>query len=168
MKSGNSGKRNNGADPRLKRILGRYQGRAKDLISVLQDIQAKYGYLNEEALKTVSTGLNVPLTGIYGVATFYKMFRLNPPGRHTLTLCLGTACHVRGGVPVAEEISKALGIQPGETTKDREYSFDTVNCLGCCAIGPVLVKDGKYHRQVTLQGVRNLLKSKRKSKGAAK
>lgn len=145
-------------DKQLDSILGRYKGLSRELISILQDVQEELGYLPEDALRQVAQFLDAPITEIYGVATFYKMFRLTKPGRRTLTACIGTACHVRGVTRIVDELSRMLGVRPGETTGDGEYSLETVNCLGCCAIGPVLVTDGKYHGQVTPQGARKLAK----------
>jgi len=119
------------------------------LLSLLQDIQEKKGYLPEEELIETSKRLGVPLIDLYSVATFYKSFSLRPKGKHRITVCLGTACHVRGGVRIADEIGRRLGIKPGETTPDRNFSLEVVNCLGCCAIGPIMVIDGKYYGGVT-------------------
>ncbi|MBI4678233.1 MAG: NAD(P)H-dependent oxidoreductase subunit E [Elusimicrobia bacterium] len=152
-------KRNGTGEPRLDKIFKSYKGRAREMISILQDIQDEYGFLPEEALKKTAVFLDVPLPDIFGVATFYRMFRLGRPGKHTITACIGTACHVRGVTRVVEEIGRTLGIEPGQTTPDGEYSLDTVNCLGCCAIGPVVVMDGQYHGQVTSQSARKLVKA---------
>lgn len=116
-----------------------------NLISILQDIQAKYGYVPHAKIREVAHGLKIPLVDVYGVVTFYKSFGLTPRGRHTITVCLGTACHVRGSPRVLQNISKILRIEPGETTEDQEFSLETVNCLGCCALGPMVVVDDKHH-----------------------
>ena len=155
-------------DPALKKILERYKKQSSKLISILQDIQKEYRYLPEDTLRHISDRISVPLTEIYGVTTFYKSFRLYPPGRHEIVTCMGTACHIRGGPRIVDEIRKILGIEPGQTTKDGEYSLDTVNCLGCCAIGPVMVMDGKYYGQVTPQSVRRLLKQPRAKEAVQK
>ncbi|MBI4669019.1 MAG: NAD(P)H-dependent oxidoreductase subunit E [Elusimicrobia bacterium] len=143
---------------KFKTIVDRYSAKREKLISMLHDIQEEFRYLPEESLRSLSNELSVPLIKIYGIATFYKSFRLKRPGRHMLTVCLGTACHVRGGPRIADEISRVLDVKPGETTKDGEYSLETVNCLGCCAIGPVLVMDGKIFGQITTKSVKNILK----------
>jgi len=104
-----------------------------------------------------SEGLEIPLIDVYGVATFYKSFSLKPRGKHLITACLGTACHVRGGPRIVDELQRKLKIKPGETTDDGEYTLETVNCLGCCAIGPIVVKDGIYHGQMNPQRVDSLL-----------
>ncbi|MBI5622674.1 MAG: NAD(P)H-dependent oxidoreductase subunit E [Elusimicrobia bacterium] len=155
-------------DPRLDRIFKSYEGRARDTVSVLQDIQDVYGYLPEDALRKASVFLGVPLPEIFGVATFYRMFRLNAPGKHTVTACVGTACHVRGVTRVVDELSRTLGVEPGQTTPDGNYSLETVACLGCCAIGPVVVKDGQYHGNVTPQGARKLVEKPARTAEVAK
>lgn len=138
-------------------IVERHSQKRLHLISLLQDLQEEFGYLPEPAMQVVADKTGRPLVDIYGVATFYKMFRFKPRGKQTLSVCLGTACHVRGSAQVAEELGKKLKVKPGETSADGEYTLETVNCLGCCAIGPVVVKDGKYHGQVSLKGLDSLL-----------
>jgi NADH-quinone oxidoreductase subunit E len=127
------------------------------LIALLEDIQARYGYLPEEQLRVVDKETGRSLVDIYGVATFYKAFSLTPRGRHLISVCLGTACHVRGGPAIAHEIEKQLGIKAGETTEDREFTLETVNCLGACALGPVVVVDGHYFPKVTPSKVKEIL-----------
>jgi NADH-quinone oxidoreductase subunit E len=118
------------------------------LVSILQDIQAEYHYLPREGLERVSKSLLVPLSQVYGVATFFKAFSLEPRGRHLINVCLGTACHVRGAVRVLEGMERELGISAGETTKDLKFTLETVNCVGACALGPVVIVDGEYHGQM--------------------
>ncbi len=132
------------------------------LLSILQETQNQYGYLPEEQLREIAANLKIPLTDVYGVATFYKSFSLKPRGRHHVKVCLGTACHVRGSSRIVKESRDKLGIEPGETSENGEYSLETVMCLGCCAIGPVVVKDGKYHGQVTPARVDSILKTDNK------
>lgn len=127
------------------------------LIPVLQDIQDEYNYLPEDLLREVANKLGIPLRDVYGVATFYRSFSLVPKGEHIITVCLGTACHVRGGAKIVDTISRELGINPGETTEDLKFSLETVNCLGCCAIGPILVVDGEYYGEMTNQKAKSLL-----------
>ena len=134
-------------------------GSNETLLSVLQDIQAKYGYLPEEKLIETSKTLDMPLIDVYGVATFYKSFSLTPRGRHQVKVCLGTACHVRGANRIGKEIERKLAVGPGETSEDGEFSLETVMCLGCCAIGPVVVIDGKYYGQVTPTKVDSILRT---------
>lgn len=129
------------------------------LLSLLQDIQTEYGYLPEENLKETAETLGMSLIDVYGVATFFKSFSLKPRGRHIVKVCLGTACHVRGANRILEEIERKIGINPGETTEDGELSLETVMCLGCCAIGPVVVMDDKYYGQVTPAKLESILET---------
>ncbi|MGQ9672559.1 MAG: NADH-quinone oxidoreductase subunit NuoE family protein [Candidatus Aminicenantales bacterium] len=145
-------------ESKVKSIVDKHQAEKKALIAILQDIQAEYNYLPEEALRLVSRSLGVPLIDIVGVATFYRAFSLKPRGRHIATVCLGTACHVRGGPKILEEFERILNVRAGETTLDREFTLETVNCLGCCAIGPVVVVDGDYHAQTSIRKVGPILK----------
>ena len=124
-------------------------GQDTPLIAMLEEIQNKYRYLPREAMVLVSERLGVPLSQIYSVATFYNAFSLRPKGRHVVTVCLGTACHVRGAKRVLEQVEKALDIQPGETTADGQFSLETVNCLGACALGPIVVIENEYFGQMT-------------------
>lgn len=130
-------------------IVEQHAGSRGGLIAILQDIQARYGYLPADALKAVAEKTGGPLVDIYGVATFYRSFSLQPRGKHVCSVCLGTACHVRGGPAVVEEFARALGIHPGETTGDRAFTLETVNCLGACALGPIVVVDGHYFSNVS-------------------
>ncbi len=143
---------------KVKSFVTKYHSKKKALISVLQDIQEEYNYLPQEALRIVSDTLGIPLTDIIGVATFYRAFSLEPRGKHLVTVCMGTACHVRGGPKILEEFERKLNITAGETTEDRQFSLETVACLGCCAIGPVVVVDGDYHAQTSIRKVGSILK----------
>ena len=136
-------------DGKIDQIIDKYQGDASALIQVLLEIQRENRWLPKEALEKVSKKLEVPLNQIQHVATFYKAFSLVPRGRHGVQICLGTACHVRGGPRILDRVEEVLGIQAGQTTMDMEFTLDTVNCLGCCALGPVMVVDGKYHGKIT-------------------
>jgi len=131
----------------------------ENLLSILQDIQTECGYLPEEKLIETAKTLGIPLIDVCGVATFYKSFSLTPRGRHQVKVCLGTACHVRGASRIGKEIERKLDIKPGETSEDGEFSLETVMCLGCCAIGPVIVVDGKYYGQVTPTKVESILRT---------
>jgi NADH:ubiquinone oxidoreductase subunit E len=131
------------------------------LIAILQAIQARYGYLPADALKAVAEKTGRPLVDIYGVATFYHSFSLQPRGKHVCSVCLGTACHVRGWAVVAEEFERKLGVRPGETTADREFTLETVNCLGACALGPIVVADGHYFSNVSAVGVDDVVERTR-------
>lgn len=128
------------------------------LIPILQDIQEYYNFLPKEALEKLSVKLNVSLTDIHGVATFYRSFSLVPKGKHIVTVCMGTACHVRGGSRIVDALSRKLGIEAGETTSDMQFSLETVNCLGCCAIGPVAAIDSEYYGEMTSQKMLSILK----------
>ncbi len=139
------------------RILEKHDGDRGGLISILEEIQASYSYLPEEALRIVAKKTGHSLVDIYGVATFFKSFSLKPRGKHLLTACLGTACHIRGGPGIAEELERQLGIKAGQTTPDREITLETVNCLGACALGPIVVIDGHYFSSVTKQKVPDLI-----------
>ncbi|NIO48097.1 MAG: NADH-quinone oxidoreductase subunit NuoE [Candidatus Aminicenantes bacterium] len=147
---------------KVKKRIKKYNNEKKALISILQDIQEEYNYLPPEALKIVSKSLDIPLIDIFGVATFYRTFSLKPRGKHLITVCLGTACHVRGGPKILEEFKRKLNIKAGETTKDMRFTLETVACLGCCAIGPVVVVDGNYHSQTSIGTVDSILKKYRK------
>lgn len=127
------------------------------LISVLEEIQAKVRYLPREAMILVSEGLGLPLSQVYSVATFYNAFSMMPRGRHNVCVCVGTACHVRGAKPVLSRLEELLHIQSGETTPDWNYSLETVNCLGACALGPIVVVDGAYSGQMVASDVDKLL-----------
>lgn len=131
------------------RIVEKHEGEEGALISILEEIQSKYRYLPEEALTVVADKTGRPLTDVYGVATFYKSFSLKPRGKHLVSVCLGTACHVRRAPAVAKEFEKQLGICPGDTTEDELFTLETVNCLGACALGPIVVVDGHYFSRVT-------------------
>ena len=136
-------------------IVDKYQEKRTTLISILHDVQDRYKYLPDEALKMVASRLHMDINEIYGVATFYKSFSLVPQGKHSITLCLGTACHVRGGPKILRELKGLLHVEPGETTADRQFSLNVVNCLGVCAIGPVMMVDRKFY------GEMNAIRAKR-------
>ena len=143
---------------RLEGILSKYEGESTELIPVLQDIQDSYNYLPKDELKVVAARLNVPLTQIYSVATFYTMFSLIPKGEHQLKVCLGTTCHLRGGQRLVDSVASRLGCEVGYTTKDGAFSLETVGCLGSCAQAPVMMIDDKYYARVTVDKVPKLLK----------
>jgi NADH-quinone oxidoreductase subunit E len=138
-------------------ILKLYKGERGKLIPILQEIQAKLGYLPQEAMLKVAEFLGMPESSVYGVATFYNQFRLNPPGRHPIKVCMGTACHMKGGKVILESWERELGIKVGETTSDREFSLERVACIGCCAMAPVSVVEETVHGKVTPIKVKGLL-----------
>lgn len=133
---------------KVEQIINSNGHSADALISILQDIQSDYHYLPEEALRHVAKCLGLPLIQVYGVATFFKAFSLTPQGKHKCSVCLGTACHVRGASAVLGELERQLQIRSGETTDDLQFTLESVNCLGACALGPVVVVDGEYHGEM--------------------
>jgi len=141
----------------ISNTLKENNGRHGGLVSILEEVQAKHGYLPEEVLRQVSKETGRSMVDIYGVATFYKAFSLKPRGKHVVSVCLGTACHVRGGPAIAQEVEKQLGIKAGETTRDKEFTLETVNCLGACALGPIVVVDGHYFSKVKGSMVKDIL-----------
>ncbi len=138
-------------------ILHKYRHQSSSIIQILQDVQAGHNYLPQEVLRYISKRLKMPLSKIYSVATFFSTFSLNPRGKHLITVCMGTACHVRGAAIILNEFERRLDIKPGKTTNDMNYSLETVNCLGCCAIGPIVVFDGKYMGEFKLKDVSRVL-----------
>ena len=142
----------------IDKILKKYDYKKSSLISILQDIQAVNRWLPPEILKYVSEKLNVPLIDVYGLTTFYKSFYLKPRGKHIITVCSGTACHVRGGPKVLREIENHLNIGVDETTPDKNFTLETVRCLGACALGPLMVVDRMYYGQMNAKKVAPILK----------
>ena len=139
------------------RILEKHTEDKGRLIAILEEIQDEYGYLPEKSLRIVSDETGRSMVDVYGVATFYRSFSLTPRGKHLVFACLGTACHVRGAPRIVEEFERQLGIKVGQTTEDKEFTLETVNCLGACALGPVVVIDGHYFSQVRKSRVSQLL-----------
>jgi NADH-quinone oxidoreductase subunit E len=129
----------------------------RNLIPILQMIQERHAYLSPKALNKVAEHLQIPVCEIYGVATFYNQFRFHPPGKHHIKVCLGTACHVRGGDIILENFERKLEIKDGETTPDREFSIERVACVGCCALAPVAVVDENVHGHVAPSKVEGLI-----------
>ncbi len=145
----------------IQAILDKHNAGRGGLIAILEDIQGKYGCLPAEALKVVAENTKRSLVDIYGVATFYKSFRLSPRGKHLISVCLGTACHVRGGPVIAGEFERQLGVVAGGTTADKEFTLETVKCLGACALGPIVVADGHYFSNVNTADVKQIIKKTR-------
>jgi NADH-quinone oxidoreductase subunit E len=143
---------------RLDQIIDAHQGEASALIQVLLGIQAENNWLPQDALERVGERLGVPLSRIRHIATFYKAFSLVPKGRHQVHVCLGTACHVRGAPRVLNTLEELTGIQAGETDAELKFSLETVNCLGCCALGPVVEVDGQTHGNVSIAKTADVLK----------
>jgi NADH-quinone oxidoreductase subunit E len=142
----------------VKEIAAGYGKDRSALIAVLQDVHAEFNYLPEGSLDVVARELGVPLASVYGVATFFRAFSFKPRGRHLATVCMGTACHVRGAAQLLAETEEKLGISAGETTRDRRFTLETVNCLGCCAVGPLMIVDGEYHGEMTPKHVEAVIK----------
>jgi NADH-quinone oxidoreductase subunit E len=147
----------------LGEILSRYSGESSDLISILQEAQEKFGYLPEEVMQRVAKFLRLTDNMVYGVSTFYAQFTFTPTGRRKVTVCRGTACHVRGGARILREIEKRLGIKPGETTDDLEYSLETVACIGACALAPTMRIGNETYGQMTTKKVAEVLGAKEKA-----
>jgi len=144
---------------KIDKIIAKYQGDAGSLIQVLLEIQRENRWLPKEALEKVSRQLKVPLNRIQHIVTFYKAFSLVPRGRHEVHVCTGTACHVRGAPRLLDSVQDLIGIRPGETDLDLKFSLETVNCLGCCALGPVMVIDGEYHGKMAPAKSEEVLKN---------
>ena len=143
------------------RIVARHQVAGDGLIAILEDIQEQHGYLPKESLQAVAKETGAPLVDIYGVATFYRSFSLTPRGEHLVFACLGTACHVNTAPMVVEALERELGIKAGQTTADGRFTLETVNCLGACALGPIVVVDGRYFPHVCPTAVRQILRPAR-------
>jgi NADH-quinone oxidoreductase subunit E len=150
------------------RLVDKHNGRHGSIISILEDIQATYNFLPRRALKIVASRTGRSLVDIYALATFYRNFSLKPKGRHVASVCMGTACHVRRSADVLEGFEQQLAIRAGETTRDREFSLSTVNCLGACALGPVAVIDGEYYRNVKSADVKKILEHARRDENILK
>ena len=134
---------------KIDQIIDKHQGEASYLIQILLDIQSENHWLPKEALERVGERLEVPASRIQHIATFYKAFSLVPKGRHEVHICVGTACHVRGATRILDTVQEEIGLESGETDLDLKFSLETVNCLGCCALGPVLEVDGKVHGKMS-------------------
>ena len=142
-------------------ILTEFKGEEGDLIPLLQRVQEKFGYIPEEAIKQMSRFLRISENQIFGVASFYSQFRFVEPGKCTIRVCMGTACHVRGSQNILDEFRRWLHIEPGETTDDKLFTLETVNCLGACALGPIVVFDADYHGQMRIKKVEELIQKYR-------
>ena len=145
---------------KLIKVFTNYCGNKEDLIPILQDAQEEFGYLPKEAILEISNFLKIPESNVFGVATFYALFKLTPSGRKTVRVCRGTACHVRGGARILNEVEQCLGIKPGETTKDMEYGLETVACIGACALAPCLTVGHEVYGQMTPKKVTEVLGDK--------
>jgi len=141
----------------IDRIIDKYQSEEGILIQVLLDVQHEYNWLPKEALKQISDRLGIPFSQVYRVASFYKAMSLTSRGKHLVRVCLGTACHVRGAPRILDNVEQTLNIKAGQTTQDMKFSVERVNCLGCCALGPVMVIDGEAHGNLVPANVEEIL-----------
>jgi NADH-quinone oxidoreductase subunit E len=146
----------------LDEIMEGRRSQPNQLIEVLQDVQKTFGYISREAMQAVSRGLGVPLIEVYRVASFYKAFRLKPAGKYALTMCMGTACHVRSSSLLLDQAVSYLGVKPGDVTLDGLFSIHQVNCLGACALGPIVTENGSYHHHMTPGKLRKLIETLRR------
>jgi len=144
---------------KIDKILESHSSNAGSLVPILQEISQEFNYLPEKILVYLSLRIDIPLSRLYNVATFYKAFSLEPRGKHLITVCLGTACHVRGAPRILEELERVLNIKDGETTADGNFTLETVNCLGACALGPIVTGDGEYHGNMTIAKISKMIDS---------
>ena len=148
-------------EEKLTEVFKRFKGTKDELIPILEAVQEEFGYLPREAMLKISRRLRIPESNIYGVATFYALFRLKPSGKNIIRVCRGTACHVRGGARILQEFENRLGIKAGETTPDLEYSLETISCFGSCALAPVVVVNRQVYGRMTPAKVAEVLGSKK-------
>jgi NADH-quinone oxidoreductase subunit E len=147
---------------KVDKVVKKYNTDSSMLVSILQDTQTEIGYLPKEALIDLHIILDVPLSQVYSVATFFKAFSLIPRGRHQISVCTGTACHVRGSESILETFERELNIKAGESDKELDFTLETVNCVGACALGPIVIIDGKYHGEIRNESVKPLIDEYRK------
>jgi NADH-quinone oxidoreductase subunit E len=147
---------------KLTNIFIRFKGTKDELIPIMESAQDEFGYLPAEVMLSISKFLKVPESAVYGVATFYALFRIKPSGKKMIRVCRGTACHVKGGSRILQEVEKRIGIKPGETTKDMEYSLETISCFGSCALSPVMVINKTVYGRITPVKIENILASYKK------
>lgn len=141
----------------ISEILAAFKGNKEVLITILQKVQDVFGYIPEQAVSEIAKCLKISESEVFGVATFYAQFRFNAPGEHNIKVCLGTACHVRGGTRILEAVEKELAISPGQTTVDRKFDLERVACFGCCALAPVVVIDKKVYAKLTADKIKKLI-----------
>jgi NADH:ubiquinone oxidoreductase subunit E len=149
-------------EERLTEILGNYEADQSTVIAVLQDIQAEFGYLPKDAIHTVSKEMNIPLSRVLSLATFFNAFSLKPKGRNPINVCLGTACHVRGAQLILEKLERELSIARGDTTPDGQFSLEEVRCVGCCGLAPVIMVGDEFHGKLTQTKIPGVLKKYQK------
>jgi len=141
----------------MDRASEEFEKNQRNLIHFLHKVQKQFGYIPAQAIFQISRQLKISESEIFGVLTFYKAFSLKPRGEHLITICMGTACHVRGAPRILDEFKRRLGIEPGETTGDNLFSLETVNCVGACALGPIVIADGSYHGQMKTRDAAGLI-----------
>jgi NADH-quinone oxidoreductase subunit E len=146
----------------LEKIFSMFKGTKDELIPIMESAQDEFGYLPSEVMLRISKFVKVPESTVYGVATFYALFRIKPSGKMMVRVCRGTACHVKGGLRILQEVEKRIGIKPGETTKDMEYSLETISCFGSCALSPVMVINKTVYGRMTLMKIDTILASYKK------
>ncbi len=149
----------------MEKIMSESNSVQRELIHLLHDVQNKFGYIPAQSISQISRELKVSESEIFGVLTFYKAFTLKPRGKHLITICMGTACHVRGAPMILDEFERKLGIEAGETTEDNLFTLETVNCVGACALGPIAIADGDYHGQMKTREVGEIIKKLKQEKG---
>lgn len=147
---------------KIDQIIEKFKNEKGTIIGLMQDIHGEYRYLPEEVLLRVSAELDIPMAKLYTMATFYKSFRLEPVGKHHVRVCIGTACHVNGATKIVETLERELGVKSGQTTEDNQFTLETVNCLGACALGPLVLVDGEYHGKIDQGKLKKLLNKYRK------
>jgi NADH-quinone oxidoreductase subunit E len=152
------------ASEALRELVSSHPKRSGELIPVLQHVQERFGYISETATEIIAEHLRISSSEVYGVASFYAQFRFEKPARHSIKVCLGTACHVRGGQEIVDALATELGIEPGEITQDHRFGLETVNCVGACALGPLMIIDEEYFGQMTPDGSTRELKRRIKRK----
>jgi len=145
------------------KVIDKHEAQSSSLLAILQDIQGVENYLPREAMERVSKWLSIPIARVYQMATFFDSFHLEPRGKHVCTVCMGTACHVRGATRLVEQLERDLEISSGETSEDLMFTIEEVNCVGACALGPLVIVDDKYHGNMTSSQVQKVVKKIRKA-----
>jgi NADH-quinone oxidoreductase subunit E len=148
----------------MEKIMSEIYKDQRELIHMLHDAQKKFGYIPAQSISEISRELKISESEIFGVLTFYKAFTLKPRGKHLITICMGTACHVRGAPMILDEFERKLGIEAGETSEDNLFTLETVNCVGACALGPIAIADGDYHGQMKTKEVDEIVKKLKQEK----
>jgi NADH-quinone oxidoreductase subunit E len=148
----------------MENIMSEIYKDQRELIHMLHDAQKKFGYIPAQSISEISRELKISESEIFGVLTFYKAFTLKPRGKHLITICMGTACHVRGAPMILDEFERKLGIEAGETSEDNQFTLETVNCVGACALGPIAIADGDYHGQMKTKEVDAIVKKLKQDK----